>query len=100
MGGAIAGRRVTRARSSPACWPTATQELLLSACFAANDRAMKALDACRPQLNSDSLDRVSERLLPLLFHRWRGKLPDGLLLERAHRSHTAIRLQNQRRFLR
>jgi len=85
---------------SPACWPTATQELLLLACFSSDDRAIKALDACRPQLNSDSLDRVSERLLSLLFHRWHDKLPDGLLLERAHRSHSAIRLQNQRRFLR
>jgi hypothetical protein len=85
---------------SPACWPTATQELLLLACFAPDDRAITALNACRSQLSSDSLDPVSDRLLSLLFHRWRERLPDGLLLERAQRSHSAIRLRNQRRFLR
>jgi hypothetical protein len=87
-------------RSSPACWPTATQELLLLACFAPDDRAATALKACVPQLNPESLDPVSTRFLSLLFHRWRDRLPDPVLLECARRSHTAIRGQNQRRFLR
>ena len=85
--------------NSPACWPTASQELLLLACFAPDDRARVALNVCRPQLDLDSLDPTSDRFLSLLFHRWGNSLPDRALYERAYLSHIAIWRRNQRRFL-
>jgi len=79
---------------TPACWPTDQQELLLHACFAPEEEARQALDACRDQLDSPTLDPVTGRLLSLLYHRWGNRLS-----ERAYLAHVGIWRSNQRRFL-
>lgn len=51
-------------------WPTPIQEQLLSACFAADAEALRALDFISAIEAGGGLDPASARLAPLLYRRW------------------------------
>ncbi len=85
--------------STPACWPTASQELLIEAGFGAEAQARTALDAWRGQTNSEALDPASQRFLPQLFDRWGEELRDDALRERAYLALVATWRRQQRHFL-
>jgi hypothetical protein len=50
------------------CWPTPRQQLLLQATLWQGEKARRAWDAWRGQIDIENLDEGSTRLLPLLLH--------------------------------
>ena len=50
------------------CWPTPRQQLLLQATLWQGEKARRAWDAWRAQIDIENLDEGSTRLLPLLLH--------------------------------
>ena len=74
-------------------WPDERQELLLRAALSPPPAAIEAWERIRPGLDLDSLDRGSERLLPLV---WANLRPDGADGARLSERYDQARLGHER----
>ena len=86
---------MTTGRTEVRCRPTATQQLLLEACLAADADARAAWDAWRERVEIDRIDEESFRHLPLAFHRLKALAPPDPVLEIARGIYRRAWYQNQ-----
>lgn len=77
------------------CFPSHSQELLLRACFAAEEKLEEEFRAWLASVDVDAIDQTSLRLLPLLDQRWKGAPPDERVAFLSSRARLAIWKQNQ-----
>ncbi len=86
---------MTAAARPGGCWPTPEQTLLLQAALLEGDVADRALERWCSDTTFETLDRVSTRLLPLLYTRLRKACPSHPLLPRLQAPYNRTTSRNQ-----
>jgi hypothetical protein len=79
-------------------WPTAAQELMLTACLAAETEATAAFHRIAADWDSEHIDAGCAQLLPLLYRRWSAR-QDRIVLS-GKKAYVTIWRQNQERLRR
>lgn len=85
--------------NSGICWPAATQEELLHACYSPDAEALQALKAWRSHADPAALDTASQKLLATVFRRWGERPGDPLLYEQGYLSYCDTWKSSQKRLL-